>query len=281
VKRFAPFGNPLHLACLFWLCAAPVCAADLDEVVPGRAGLTYLDLMKLVVTDLGPLGKDGAVGHKVVPFTHIDGKDARSDPPDPIALQSVETMAIPGDQSRLVVLADLGPSEGEVGDAELLALFALSPAPKLLDVVEVGTDRFTGFSDAKGGLLAPATPLILVYSTHNNSNQSYLSTKMMFVRGDRFQLIDSVFTFNDGYCSYARRQEPAFAMLPDRGPYRALHVLVRESVVATGAQCGDEKAPHAHVETYQATYRWDARRQRFSTQSKELDRLAADDAKRF
>lgn len=272
----------LAFGCLIWLCASPARPSDLDEPVPGHPGLVYLDLIRLVVIDLGPLGKDGAVGRKVVPFAHIDGEDAKIEPPDPINLQSVEAMAIPGDESRIITLADLGSSEGQVGDAELLALFALSPAPKLLDVVEVGTDSFTGFSDAKGGMLASRTPLILIYSTHGNSNQSYLSTKMMFVRGDRLQLIDGIFTFSDEYCSYARKQEPSFATLPGPGPYRAVRVVVRETVAATGAQCNDEKkAPRPHASVYQATYRWDAQRERFATQSKELDRLAAEGAKRF
>jgi hypothetical protein len=270
------------IALLLWLCAIPLAAAaDLGDAVPGHAGVTYLDLMKLVATDLGPLGKDGAVGHKVVPFTHIDGEDARGDPPETITLAAVDALTIPGDQSRIVLLADLGPSEGFVADAVLLALFALAPAPKLLDVVEVGTDRFTGFADAKGAMLAPGVPLILVYNSHSNSDQSYLSTKMMFVRGDRFQLMGDVFTLGERACGYEHTQEPSFATLPGPGPYRALHVSVLERVAVTGEECGDQKAPRPRVATCQAIYRWDARRGRFMTRSKELDRLADKNRKAF
>ncbi|WP_158814803.1 hypothetical protein [Methylocapsa sp. S129] len=269
------------LGALFWLCVAPVAAADLGDTVPGHPGLTYFDLMRLVVTDLAPGGKDGAVGHQVMPFEHIDGKEAKGDPPETIALQYIETMAIPGDESRIVILADLGPSEGQVADAALLALFVLSPAPRLLDVVEVGTDRFTSFSDAKVGLLAPRTPLILITSTHSNSEQTYLSTKVMFVRRDRFQLIDAIFTFGERSCAYDRTQEPSFTMFAGPRPYSAVHVSVLERVTLTGEACDDQKAPRPSVATYQANYRWDARRQRFTTRSGELDRLAAEDAKRF
>jgi hypothetical protein len=261
--------------------AASAAAIEIGDSVAGRPDLTYLDLMKLIVTDLAPDEQGGAVGHHVVAFDHIDGKEAKGDPPAEIALTSLETMSIPGDPSRVLVLADLGPSEGFVADAVLLALFAVAPKPRLLDVVEIGTDRSTGFSDAKVGLLAPRTPLILVYSTHNNSNQTYLSTKMMFVRGDRFRLIDSLFTFGDRNCADESAQDPTFAVFAGRTPYSVVHVSVVERVTQTGQDCGDQKPRRAHVKTYQANYRWDARRQIFTTQSKQLERLAAEDQKRF
>jgi hypothetical protein len=255
--------------------------ADLADTVTGHPGMTYFTLMKLVVTDLGPIGKSGAVGHEVVPFVHIDGKDARGDPPDPIILSNVETLPIPGDDSRIVLLADLGQADGQVGDAQLLALFALARAPKLLDIVEVGADRFTGFDDAHLSMLAPRTPLILIYNTHSNSEQTYFSTKMMFVRGDRFQLIDNVFSFGERYCSYERAQDQSFQVFPSLGPYAAVHAFVTERVKLTGAQCGEEKAPPPHVAIHQANYRWDPRRHSFTTQSKALDQLAKQDFKRF
>jgi hypothetical protein len=256
-------------------------SADLADTVFGHPEITYFDLMKLVVTDLGPIEKNGAVGHEVVPFVHIDGKDAKGDPPDPIALSNVDVLPIPGDVSRIVLLADLGQADGQVGDAQLLALFALAPAPKLLDIVEVGTDRFTGFDDAHLSMLAPRTPLILIYNTHSNSEQTYISTKMMFVRGDKFQLIDNVFSLGDRSCSYERSQDQSFIIFPSPGPYAGVHAFVTERVKLTGAQCGEEKAPATRVAVYEANYRWDPKRQRFTTQSKALDQLATQDFKRF
>jgi hypothetical protein len=275
-------ASALGLAALLWFCAAPPAgAADLGDAIPGHAGLTYFDLMKRVVTDLTPSGKDGVVGHKVVPFQNIDGKGAKGDPPETIALQSVDVMNIPGDDNRIILLADLGPSDGFVANAQLLALFALAPTPQLLDVVEVGTDRFTGFSDSKPVMLAPGAPLVLVYNSHSNSDQSYQSVKMLFIRGDRFRSIGSVFTFDERFCAYEQKQEPSFATRDSPGPYRAVHVSVVERVAVTGDDCGEEKAPRPRVAAYHAIYRWDAQRQSFETRSTELDRLAKQNEKRF
>ena len=270
------------LAVSLWLCAAlPAGAADLGAAIPGHAGLTYFALMKRVVTDLVPGGKDGAVGHQVIAFRHIDGKDAKGDPPETITLPSVDVMNIPGDDDRIILLADLGRSEGFVANAQLLALFALAPAPRLLDVVEVVTDRLTGFLDQKPMMLAPRTPLILVYNSHSNSDQSYENTKMIFIRGDRFQQIDDVFALGDAGCSYRRTQEASFAALPVPGRYNAFRVSVEERVALTGEDCGEEKPPRPHVARYEAIYRWDERREKFTTQSTQLDRLAKQNAKRL
>ena len=273
MRRFA-----LLLAPLLWLCTAPpASAAELGGTVPAHPGLTYFDLMKLVITDLA---LDTKSGHTVVPFRHIDGKDSKTAVPDTPSIESLEVMPVPGDRSRLLVLADLGHTDEDVADVALLCLFALDPSPKLLDVVEVGNDRLTGFQSKSPPMLAPGTPLILIWSGHGNSNQSYQFTELIFVRHERFALIDSLFLFGESFCAFERSQTASFATLPDRGPYRAIHVAVRQVTKRTAADCGDEKSPPPGLRTYQATYRWDARKQEFVAGSHELDALSKANWKR-
>jgi hypothetical protein len=234
------------------------------------------------VTDLTE-GPDGAVGRSVVAFRHVEGPGNETAPPSPIVVQSLDAMAIPGAPDRLVLLADLGTPPDSVADAAMLALYALSPKPRLLDVVEVGTDRDVGFAGPSAPeMLAPDSPLILVSSGHDNSNQSYRSTEMMFIRGDRFAFIGSVFTFGDSGCAYQRTQTPLFATVAAPGPYRGIEVRVREEVTIPADACeADAQTPRAGVSLHRATYLWDRGLGRFVTRSKELDRLAAEDAERF
>jgi hypothetical protein len=269
----------LSVVALFWLGGATgVGAAGLDAAIPGHPGVTAFDLARLVVTDLA-VDEDGdGVGHTTVPFAHIQGKDQTGAPPETINLDGskLDSMAIPGDPSRILVLVDLGPQDGFVADAELLALIALAPAPRLLDVVEVGMDRVTVFGDkATPVMLAPRVPLILIESGHDDSDQDFTTIEMMFIRGDRFQWIGGFSTLDEQVCGY-KRLEPWFVWaLPGAGPYPALHVSVVERVTLTGGNgCGDQKAPRPRVTTYQANYRWDARARRFTTQSTEMPRLA-------
>ena len=70
---------------------------------------------------------------------------------------------------------------------------------------------------------------------------------MIFIRDDRFEEIDSVFTVSDGGCPFDRKQAASFTLAPSSGPYRALHVEVIETVTPTEAECGDDKAPPARA----------------------------------
>jgi hypothetical protein len=274
----------LSVVALFWLGGAPAAgAAGLDAAIPGHPGVTAFDLMKLVVTDLARDDDGGAVGHTIVPFTHIQGKDQAGAPPETIDLDGskFDTMAISGDPSRILLLVDLGPQDGFVADAELLALIALAPKPRLLDVVEVGMDRVTVFGDkAKPVMLAPRVPLILIESGHDDSDQDFTAIEMMFIRNDRFQWIGGFSTLDEQVCGY-KRLEPWFVWaLPDAGPYPALHVSVVERVMLTGGNgCGDQIAPRPRVTSYLANYRWDRNAQRFVTQSSDMRRLAKENEK--
>ena len=264
------------------LACSPAGAVDLDA--KAAPGVTWFDLMKLVVPDLarGDNG-EGAVGHKVIPFTHIEGKDAIGAPPDDITLSSIDVRWIPGDPTRVLVLADLGPSEGYVADYSALALFSLSPKPRLIDVVGVGADRWVGFHEAAPVMLGPHSPLILVYSEHNDADVGFDSMAMIYLRRDRLRFIDRVRTFGIRTCGYDRTQEPAFTTVPDKGPYRAAHVRIVETVKLTGEDgCGDkEKPPKAGVRIYEGTYRWDPARERFSATPAGLRRLKAVNDKAF
>jgi hypothetical protein len=267
------------LTALTWASAAP--ATDLSDPVPGHPGLTYFDLVKLVVPDLAKTA-DGATGHKVVPFHHIEGDDMRADPGDAFTFDSasLQVMAIPGQPDRLIMLTDLGGSDGNVEEVELLGLFALDGTPRLIDVVEVGNDRWTAIdTEHAPPMLAAGAPLIVVDSGHNNSNENYNDAEMIFIRGQRFALIDSIFTYNDQNCGYRHIQDSAYAAAPAPGPYRSVAVTIKDTVTRDGDDCGDQKVPPASATTYRGTYVWDAAHARFVTHSAQLKALDAKNSK--
>jgi hypothetical protein len=270
----------LPIIALFWFGAMPAAgAAGLDTAIPDHPGVTAFGLMKLVVTDLALDGNGGAVGHTAVPFAHIHGKDQTGAPAETINLDGskFDLMAIPGDPSRILLLADLGPQDGFVADAQALALIALAPTPRLLDVVEVGMDRVTVFGEkVKPLMLAPRVPLILIENGHDDSDQDFTTVEMMFIRGDRFQWIGDFTTLDEEVCDYKRLEPWRLWALPDAGPYPALHVSVVERVTLTGADgCGDRaKVRRPRVTSYNANYRWDRSAQRFTTQSPDIRKLA-------
>jgi hypothetical protein len=262
-------------------------ALDPSDHVAGHPAVTYFDLVKQIVTDLDALPAQGAkagepTAHTIVPYRHIEGKDAKTDPAGPVAIQLLTAYTIHADgKSRLALMIDLGPSDEAVTEFTLLGLFDMTDQPKLLDVVEVGTDRLTGFA-GKPIPLGHGADLIVVDSDHFNSNEDFVGTELMFVRHDRFQLIGSLFTFDDHFCASRRSQEPMVTTRTDAGRrYRQIHLAVHERVtlLADSAGCSGEKVPRPSRRIYRATYRWNEGRKIFLVTTSDLNRLDRENQK--
>jgi hypothetical protein len=263
-------------------------ALDPTDHVPAHPAVTYLDLMKQVVTDLDDLPRHGEpTAHVIVPFRHIEGDKAKTDPAGPLAIQLLTAVTLRADgKPRLALMADLGPSDGDVTEFTLLALFDMTGQPKLLDVVEVGTDRLTGFTDHPVLPLRQGSQhqsdLIVVDSDHFNSNEDFVGTELLFVRNDRFELVGSLFTFDAKLCASTRQQLPAITTQADAGRrYRQIRVAVRETLALQDDRmgCGDEKVPHPFTRTYRETYRWNAHRGEFEISASDLRKLDRENAK--
>ncbi len=277
------------------LCAAVASRAggalDPTDHVPGHPTATYFDLVKQVVTDLDSLSLYGEpTAHTIVPYRHIEGEDAKTIPAGPVAIQLLTAQTINADgKSRLALMIDLGPSDEAVTEFTLLALFDISDhladQPKLLDVVEVGTDRLTGFSGKPlplGQGHKDDADLITISSDHFNSNEDFVGTEFLFVRNNRFHLAGSLFTFDVRICTSRRSQELVITTAADPGRrYRRIHVAVNESVTLEPdwADCSGEKIPHPFRRAYHATYRWSAPRKHFEMTSGDLRKLDRENKK--
>jgi hypothetical protein len=273
----------LTIACLLsWVDAGWAGLVEPSDAVAGHGGLTYFDLMRMVVTDLAPKSADAeATAHQIVNYRHIEGKSSKTEPQGAVAIKYLEPLEIHTDgKARLVLMADLGPSDEAIAEFVLLALFDIGGRPKLLDVVEVGTDRLTGFADKPLLPLGHGSDLIRVSSDHFNSNEDFVNTELIFVRHDRFRLVDAVYTFNVRTCTYRLTELPAVRTLSDRGRrYRRIVLTLPEKVELLDDDCGDEQAPRPFKRTFHATYRWNAQRRTFATASSNLEKLTKENDK--
>ena len=163
---------------ILWLAgAASAEIVELTDVLPGHPGVTYFDLMKLIVTDIEVDPPEPPTAHTIVPYRHIEGAKARTEPAGPLAIKYLEPLNIhAGGPARLALMADLGESDEAVAEFVLLALFDMTDKPKLLDVVEVGRDRLTGFGTPALTPLGNGTDLINIDSDHFNSNEDFVVT---------------------------------------------------------------------------------------------------------
>jgi hypothetical protein len=242
--------------------AAALAAPDLPEVtdgVPGHPGVTYLDLLRQAIPDLAMNAADKRVEGHLKSLRHIFGKQSEGALPDPLVADFLEVRHIKaGGRPRLAVLVDLGQSDESAQSTTLLALYDDAPKPRLLDAIDVGVDKDTGFNENPSQIaLGPGDDALVVQSGHGNSNQSYQARLVIYVRGDRFRLIDDVFVLSDNACGYQRDETPVFTTKP-AAPYATLEVTVTEALKHLGEDCGDEAAPAPYVHTYRATYSWDA-----------------------
>ncbi|TIT47333.1 MAG: hypothetical protein E5W72_20425, partial [Mesorhizobium sp.] len=253
---------------------------DLGSAVPVHEGTTYLDLARMIIPDLAP-DKDGLYrGSMPVEMRHIEGSDSGGSPPETSGLSNAAALDIKaGGKDRLAMLFDLGSSSDSAEGFAVLALYDLAGKPRLLDAVNVAVDRSTSFREPGKLPIGPSDDAIITLSTHFNSSQGYVSTPLILVRDDRFELIDMIYTFNENLCAYKRTQELAFQAVADGQPYAAIKATVTDTTVPNGESCDDDPAPKASSRDISVTYHWN--RAAYVKGSDALDKLAAENANRF
>lgn len=251
----------------------------LAEEVPGQTGTTYLDLARMIIPDLKE--NDGAyVGGSPVPMRSIDGADEGGSPPTETMVYDPAVLDIAtAGKDRMLLLMDLGSGGESAEGFAVLALFTLSPEPKLLDAVNVAVDQATYFRDPGKLQVGAGEDIVMTMSTHFNSSQGYVSTGLMMIRDDRLELIDRIFTLDERGCGYERRQEPAFETRP-AAPYASILATVTDTISATDEDCSEQQPPEGIV-SIAVTYRWDIKAGRYTPSSDAYDRLAQENAKRF
>src|SRR5262249_60069466 len=118
----------------------------------------------------------------------------------------------------LVNLKAEGANEGTPyeGEAVVLAVFRLGPSVKLLDAMDVQTDRFTYLWEKREIFhLNSHSDAFIVYSTHWNAGESYVDLEMLFVDGGRFKTIASQFLYDTKLCGATFTETPYFRVVAD------------------------------------------------------------------
>ncbi|RUU09360.1 hypothetical protein EOD08_35210 [Mesorhizobium sp. M6A.T.Ca.TU.002.02.2.1] len=270
----------LLLPCLWMTAGAQaVSFPDLGSAVPGHEGTTYLDLARMVIPDLAGDKNGFYRGSMPIEMRHIEGPDRGGSPPETSGLSNAGVLAVKaGGKDRLAMLFDLGSSSDSAEGFAVLALYDLAGKPRLLDAVNVAVDRSTSFRDPGKLPVGPGDDAIITLSTHFNSSQGYVSTPLLLVRDDRFELIDTIQTFDESLCAYKRTQELAFRTFADGQPYAAIKATVTDATVPNGESC-DDPAPEASSQNISVTYHWDGAG--YVKNSDALDKLAGENASRF
>jgi hypothetical protein len=251
----------------------------LRSVIRKGSDTTYFELLRMLLPDLQADSTDAnvATAHRTIPFRNIEAKETES-------LEGDFTVTTFGARSiksrgRQIVLVQLDLSADSAnegtpyqGEAALLAAFSVEPRPKLLDVIDLKTDRFTDFSDEQPVFqLNSQNDAFVIHNTHWNAGESFDEFHLAFIDGERFRVITSIFLFSTQGCGAAFVETPHFSSLPATGKYPNIVVKVKVKKDADGEECS-RRAP-GYTKYYQGVFHWNSAKQSYQTNSLQLRAL--------
>jgi hypothetical protein len=256
----------------------PLTATDLNSAVAGSK-TTYLELIRRIIPDLqiDPNDADVAIGHKTIRFKHLS--ENKKPPPleSEIKLDTFQPYWIKSDGRRVLLLElalsaeDANQGMNYEGEADIVAAFTLQPTVKLLDVMDVKTDRFSGFYESPATFqLTAESDAFLVSSTHSNAGESYTDLNVLFLNHDRIETITNVFLFDTQGCGATFTETPSFRVIPG-GKYPSVVVTVRVKKDADPEDC--DRRTRGYVKLYRAVYQWNSTKREYRTTSKQLATL--------
>ena len=257
----------------------PLYTSDLSSTVAGTK-TTYLELIHRIIPDLqiDPNDADVAIGHKTIRFKHLS--ENKKPPPleSDIKLDSFQPYWIKSDGRRVLLLelnlsaADANQGTNYEGEADIVAVFTIQPAIKLLDVMDVKTDRFSGFYEKPSIFqLTPQSDAFLVSSTHSNAGESYTDLNVLFLNRDRIEIITNIFLFDTQGCGATFTESPSFQVMPGNSRYPNVLVTVKVKKDADPEEC--DRRTRGYVKTYRALYQWNSPKREYRTNSKQLAAL--------
>jgi hypothetical protein len=239
-------------------------ASTLHEKVPGHSGLSWGETMRTFLRDVRA-NVNGIEGTDLVEFRHIDGKDAYTEPPALIHITALAARdVVEQGRKRLLVFAQIEPPGGALGMA-LLVLINPSPMPRLLDIVDVASDKEIYLDDSLKLKIARGSDLIITVNTHLNASEEFVETNAIFVERDRLTKLAGVSSHSYMNCRYEARQTPSFSVVENpRSKFDSLLVAESQRVTHLKGDCDVGKIPKAGVTTVRTLYRWDQRRGAFA-----------------
>ena len=265
----------------------PLYAGDLSSTLAGTK-ITYLELIHSIIPDLqiDPKDADVAIAHKTIPFKHLSEKTPAAALEGDIKLDSFEPRWIKSDGRRVLILELSLSSEAAnqgmnyEGEADVIGAFTVEPAIKLLDVMDMKTDRFTGFwEDPSMFTLDSQNDAFLVNSSHSNAGESYNDLTVLFLNHNRFEVITNIFLFDTQGCGATFTETPSFRAIPGQARYPNVMVTIKVKKDADTQEC--DRPTRGFVKVYQALYQWNAVKREYRTTSKQLEALDRFNQKRL
>jgi hypothetical protein len=276
LMRYAPLFVLLIFCCLRAEARSPRGASsqdvELSSPVENGSRTTYFDLLRELFPDL----QRDATAHRSIPFRSLS-EPRKSEAVTGDIKFEFKPYRFKSEGRRLLLLwVNLkaeGANEGTPyeGEADVLAVYSLEPRVRLLDSLDVKTDRFTGFwQDRPVFHLDSRSDAFIVYSTHWNAGESYTSLEMLFVDAGRLKTIASQFLYETEACGANYTEKPEFRAIADAGrKYPKVLVSVELRKKPDEAAC--EHPTRGYTRYFRGLYRWNALKGRYESHSRQLE----------
>ena len=247
---------------------------DLSAAVPGAQGKTWRDLLSQIFPDItqSPSPPADVTATEMSDIRSIgDGDESRIDCDHKIDLASADARPIQlGDQHRWIVTLT-------TKDECVTPLAMFDGDGKLIDLVNAKGDQHLSFADDYLRPLGPAGALVIAWSFHDNSNESYDDIWLILAKPDGFSEIGAVSPFGSRDC-HGRFTEEAVIRTAPAMPRIDVEVTRRATKFAK--DCVTKRGREV-VTTFDGSWRWSVKKHAYEPQTRELDLLAHWDVKQF
>ena len=276
LTRYAPLFVLLIFCCPRAEARSPrvESSQDVELSSPVRSGsrTTYFDLLRELFPDL----QRDATTHSSIPFRSLSEPRQSEAVTGDIKFEFKPYWFKSEGRRLLLLWVNLkaeGANEGTPyeGEADVLAVYSLEPRVRLLDSLDVKTDRFTGFwKDRPVFHLDSRSDAFIVYSTHWNAGESYTSLEMLFVDAGRLKTIASQFLYETQACGASYTEKPEFRAVADAGrKYPKVLISVKLRKQPDEAAC--EHPTRGYTRYFRGLYRWNALKGRYESRSRQLE----------
>jgi hypothetical protein len=243
---------------------------DPRTVVRSGSAITYLDLLRRLFPDAAYDTPTAEVrARKSVKIRNIVEGQEPTELDSDITISSVAPTWTKS-SGRPVLLLVIGVAAADAnegtpyeGDTTILAAFDVETEARLVDALEVQTDRFASLWEKQPLLpLSNEHDAVVVHNTHSNAGESYDTYTVLFLERGTFTVISDLTLFDSQACGATYTETPAYRAVPRPGrayPDVTLRVTLKKA--ADGPECDRRTA--GFTRTYDATYTWDASKRRY------------------
>lgn len=242
---------------------------SLDPLSSVRAGstITYLELLRRLFPDATYDTAKGAVrAEESIEIRSVVASDDPTDLDSDITISRISPTWMQS-SGRLVLLLTIAVDAEDAheatpyaGHTTILGAFDISTGPRLIDAIDVQTDRFADTWDKQTLLrLSNGDDAVIIHNTHWNAGESYDKYTLLFVDHGKFSVISDITLFSTQGCGVSYAETPSYAANPHAGrPFSDIKLRVTLKKAADGRECDHRTPGFTHM--YTATYTWDVKK---------------------